>query len=51
MGNAFQRHGLHRARRHLAELLAENLEILETNSALAAACRERGIRPGPVGSA
>ena len=40
-----------RARRHLAEILAENLEILETDSALAGACRERGIRPGPVGSA
>ena len=40
-----------RARLHLVELLAENPEILEADSALAAACRERGIRPGPVGSA
>jgi len=40
-----------RARRHLAELLVENPEILEADSTLAAACRERAIRPGPVGSA
>ncbi|MEI8191316.1 MAG: hypothetical protein WCI75_16490 [candidate division NC10 bacterium] len=40
-----------RARRHLAELLGEYPEILEADPALAAACRARGIRPGPVGSA
>ena len=40
-----------RARRHLAELLVEYPELLEADPALAAACRERGIRPGPVGSA
>jgi len=40
-----------RARQHLAELLAENPEVLMADPALAAACRERGIRPGPVGSA
>ena len=33
-----------RARRHLAELLAKNPEILEADSDVAAACRERGIR-------
>jgi len=40
-----------RARRHLVELLGEYPELLEADPALAAACRERGIRPGPVGSA
>jgi Flp pilus assembly protein TadD len=40
-----------RARRHLTELLTENPEILEAAPALAAACRDRGIRPGRVGSA
>ena len=40
-----------RARRHLAELLAENPEVLEADPALAAACRDRGIRPGRAGSA
>jgi tetratricopeptide (TPR) repeat protein len=40
-----------RARRHLAELLAKNPEILNSDSDVAAACRERGIRPGPDGSA
>jgi tetratricopeptide (TPR) repeat protein len=40
-----------RARRHLVELLAENPELLVADPALVAACRERGIRPGPVGSA
>jgi hypothetical protein len=40
-----------RARRHLAELLAENPELLVADPALVEACRERGIRPGPVGSA
>ena len=30
--------------------LAENPELLEADPALAAACRARGIRPGPVGS-
>lgn len=39
-----------RARRHLAELLAENPEVLEADPALVAVCRERGIRPGRVGS-
>jgi len=37
-----------RARRHLAELLAENPEVLEADPALAAACRERRIGLGPV---
>ena len=40
-----------RARRHLAELLAGNPEILETDPVLVAACRDRGIRPGPAGRA
>ena len=40
-----------RARQHLVELLSENPELLVADSALVAACRERGIRPGPVGSA
>jgi tetratricopeptide (TPR) repeat protein len=40
-----------RARRHLADLLAENPEILETDPSLAGACRERGVRPGRAGSA
>jgi Flp pilus assembly protein TadD len=40
-----------RARRHLAELLAENPELLIADPALTAACREREIRAGPVGSA
>ena len=40
-----------RARRHLAELLAEYPEVLVADPALVAACRERGIRPGPIGSA
>jgi predicted nucleic acid-binding protein len=40
-----------RARRHLVELLSENPELLVADSALVAACRERGIRPGPFGSA
>lgn len=40
-----------RARGHLADLLAENPEILGADPALAAACRQRGIRPGPVGRA
>jgi hypothetical protein len=40
-----------RARRHLAELLAESPEILTTDAALTAACRDRGIRSGRVGSA
>jgi tetratricopeptide (TPR) repeat protein len=40
-----------RARRHLAELLAENPEVLEADPSLAAACRERGIRVSRAGSA
>jgi tetratricopeptide (TPR) repeat protein len=40
-----------RARGHLTELLTENPEILEADPTLAAACRNRGIRPGRVGSA
>ena len=40
-----------RARQHLAALLTENLELLEADSALAAACRKRGIRPGRAGIA
>jgi tetratricopeptide (TPR) repeat protein len=40
-----------RARRHLADLLAEDPEILKADPALAAVCRDRGIRPGRVGSA
>ena len=40
-----------RARRHLAQLLAENPELLETDPALATSCRGRGIPPGRVGSA
>jgi tetratricopeptide (TPR) repeat protein len=40
-----------RARRHLAELFTENPELLEADPALATACRDRGIRPGPVGRA
>jgi tetratricopeptide (TPR) repeat protein len=40
-----------RARQHLADLLAENPEVLDADPALAAACRERGIRPGRAGSA
>lgn len=40
-----------RARKHLADLIAENPELLTSDPSLAAACRERGIRPGRVGSA
>ena len=40
-----------RARGHLTGLLTENSEILEADPAFATACRERGIRPGRVGSA
>ena len=40
-----------RARRHLAALLADTPELLDTDPALAAACRAQGIRPGPVGRA
>jgi len=40
-----------RARGHLTLRLAENPNILEADPALATACRERGIRPGPVGRA
>ncbi|MCX5733638.1 MAG: hypothetical protein NTW68_04845 [candidate division NC10 bacterium] len=40
-----------RARKHLAEILVENPELLVADPTLVAACRERGIRPGPVGSA
>lgn len=40
-----------RARRHLVELLVEYPELLEADPALATACRERRIGPGPVGSA
>jgi Flp pilus assembly protein TadD len=40
-----------RARGHLRALLTENPEILESDPAFAAACRERGIRPGQAGSA
>jgi tetratricopeptide (TPR) repeat protein len=40
-----------RARRHLADLLAEHPDVLAADPALAAACRERGIRPGRVGRA
>ena len=38
-----------RARRHLADLLTENPELREADPALAAACQDRGVRPGPVG--
>jgi tetratricopeptide (TPR) repeat protein len=40
-----------RARGHLTELLTEHPEILEADPALTAACRDRRIRPGRVGSA
>ena len=40
-----------RARGHLRALLAESPEILERDPTLAAACRERKIRPGRAGSA
>ena len=40
-----------RARGHLTELLAEHPEILVGDPPLATACRDRGIRPGRVGSA
>jgi len=40
-----------RARGHLRALLAENPEVLAADPALAAACRERRIRPGRVASA
>ncbi len=40
-----------RARRHLAQLLAENPELLDADPALGAACCERGIRPGRAGKA
>jgi hypothetical protein len=40
-----------RARGHLTALLTEDPEILDADPGLAAACRDRGIRPGPMGSA
>lgn len=40
-----------RARGHLTELLADNPELLEADPILATACRDRRIRPGPVGRA
>ena len=43
--------GDRRARQHLIDLLTDNPELLEADSTLAAACRERGVRPGRAGSA
>lgn len=40
-----------RARLHLGDLLREHPELLAADPRLAAACRERRIAPGPVGSA
>ena len=39
------------ARHHVAELLTDHPEILTADPDLAAACRERGLRPGRVGNA